>query len=298
MSGTGGNRVAAELLAMTGCTEIYVPSPTWANHHNIYASGNLQTKLYRYYDTDKSDLDWEGLLEDFEGIPEGTPVLLHACAHNPTGMDPTMEQWKELSQVCLKRHLLPVFDCAYQGFASGDADTDAAAVRQFVADGHSLLLIQSFSKNFGLYGQRVGCLSVVASNKNEAECVLSQMKAIARPMYSFTPRHGARIVAEILSDETLKQQWAGECKGMAQRIQDMRTALVHELTTVNNSPHDWSHITKQIGMFAFSGLTKEQVEQMIAKYHVYCTTNGRISMAGVTTGNVAYVAKAMHEVTK
>jgi aspartate aminotransferase, mitochondrial len=218
-------------------------------------------------------------------------------AHNPTGMDPTLEQWKEMSETIQKQGLVPFFDCAYQGFASGDPVKDAAAVRMFVDDGHLISMVQSFSKNFGLYGQRVGALSVVGADEDEAKRVVSQMKMVIRPMYSNPPRYGAQLVSTILEDPRLTQDFLGQCKGMADRINLMRTELQDELVKVG-STKNWDHITKQIGMFAYSGLTKDQVIEMRDKHHVYCTLDGRISMAGVTSGNVEYIANAIHDVSK
>jgi aspartate aminotransferase len=193
-------------------------------------------------------------------------------------MDPTLEQWKELSEKIKKQNLNVFFDCAYQGFASGDAAKDASAVRTFVEDGHLLAMVQSFSKNFGLYGQRVGALSVVGADEDEAKRVVSQMKSVIRPMYSNPPRHGSRLVTTILEDTALTEQFLGECKDMADRINTMRGALQGALESAG-STKNWDHITKQIGMFAYSGLSNDQVMEMRGKHHVYCTTDGRISMA-------------------
>ena len=201
-------------------------------------------------------------------------------------MDPSLEQWKEISEVVKKRKLLPFFDSAYQGFASGDANQDAASVRMFVEDGHQLAMVQSFSKNFGLYGHRVGTLSVVGADPDEAKRVLSQMKMVIRPMYSNPPRHGARLVTEILQDPKLHKDFIEQCRGMADRINTMRTVLRTKLEETG-STHSWDHITKQIGMFAYSGLTKDQVMQMREKHHIYCTLDGRISMA-VSPGSSNY----------
>lgn len=193
-------------------------------------------------------------------------------------MDPSMEQWKQISDVVKAKNLLPFFDCAYQGFASGHSDKDAAALRMFVEEGHLICMVQSFSKNFGLYGHRVGALSVVGDNPGEAERVISQLKMVIRPMYSNPPRHGARIVTTVLNDAHLREDWETQCAGMAARINTMRTVLREQLEAAGSN-RNWDHITKQIGMFAFSGLSKEEVMQMREKHHVYCTLDGRISMA-------------------
>eukprot|EP00586_Coscinodiscus_wailesii_P018213 CAMPEP_0172517702 /NCGR_PEP_ID=MMETSP1066-20121228/287204_1 /TAXON_ID=671091 /ORGANISM="Coscinodiscus wailesii, Strain CCMP2513" /LENGTH=391 /DNA_ID=CAMNT_0013299837 /DNA_START=266 /DNA_END=1444 /DNA_ORIENTATION=+ len=297
LSGTGGLRVFGELVAKFGHKHIYVPNPTWGNHIPIFTNAGLEVRKYRYYDSKLSSLDFDNMLKDLEDMPKGSIVLLHACAHNPTGMDPTLEQWSTISQICKTRSLLPFFDCAYQCFASGDADQDAQAIRLFVSDGHQIALVQSFSKNFGLYGQRVGALSVIGADEDEAKRVLSQMKIVIRPMYSNPPRHGARIVSAILEDARLRGDFVSQCRGMADRINVMRGELRGGLERAGSNKN-WEHVTKQIGMFAYSGLSKEECELLRDKHHVYLTLDGRISMAGVTTANVDYIANAIHDVTK
>jgi aspartate aminotransferase len=297
LSGTGGLRVMGEALYRHGHSVIYVPNPTWGNHIPIFRNSGLEVRRYRYYDAQHSELDFDGMITDIKEMHEGSCVLLHACAHNPTGMDPTLDQWKYLSEVIKKKKLVPFFDCAYQGFASGDAEKDAAAVRMFVEDGHLLAMVQSFSKNFGLYGHRIGALSVVGESAEEASRVVSQLKMVIRPMYSNPPRHGARVVSTILSDPAMTKQFQEQCKSMADRINSMRTLLRQRLEELG-SKHKWNHITKQIGMFAYSGMTAEQVTILRDKHHIYCTMDGRISMAGVTSHNVDYIAEAIHDVTK
>jgi len=297
LSGTGGLRIFGELLRKGGHKHIYVPNPTWGNHIPIMTNAGLEVRKYRYYDVEKSDLQFDNMIKDIKEMPQGSCLLLHACAHNPTGMDPNMEQWAELSHTIKEHKLLPFFDCAYQGFASGNAPEDAAAIRLFVDDGHNLALVQSFSKNFGLYGQRVGALSIVAGNEEEANKLLSQMKITIRPSYSNPPKHGAHIVRTILSDDKLTHDFIDQCKGMADRINSMRFELRGALEN-GGSNRSWEHITNQIGMFAFSGLSKDEVIELRDKHHIYCTLDGRISMAGVTTGNVDYIADAILDVTK
>jgi len=297
LSGTGGLRIFGEVLKTFGHSQIFVPNPTWGNHIPIFTNAGLEVKKYRYYDTATSSLDFGNLMEDIASIPEGSCILLHACAHNPTGMDPTVEQWKAISDIVKEKKLLPFFDCAYQGFASGDARKDAAAIRMFVEEGHKIALVQSFSKNFGLYGQRIGALSVVADSPEEAKRVLSQLKVHIRPNYSNPPRHGARIVQKILSSEKRTDDFVEQCMGMAGRIDSMRTHLRKSLEE-SGSSRSWDHITKQIGMFAFSGMSKDEVVALREKHHIYCTLDGRISMAGVTTKNVDYIAKAIYDVTE
>lgn len=297
LSGTGGLRVMGEALRRHGHKHIYVPNPSWGNHIPIFRNSGLEVRRYRYYDAESSDLDFDNLVYDLRDAPEGSCVLLHACAHNPTGMDPSMEQWEAISSVVKERKLFPFFDCAYQGFASGNAEQDAAAVRMFVEEGHLIAMVQSFSKNFGLYGHRVGALSVVGSSAEEASRVVSQLKMVIRPMYSNPPRHGARVVSTILSDPAMAEAFRDQCRGMADRINTMRTELRGRLEA-SGSTKKWDHITKQIGMFAYSGMTEEEVTKLRDKHHIYCTMDGRISMAGVTSGNVDYIANSIHDVTK
>lgn len=244
----------------------------------IFTNAGLEVRKYRYYDKESSSLEFSNLIDDVKSMPEGSCILLHACAHNPTGMDPTPEQWKEISNVAMEKKLLPFFDCAYQGFASGDARKDAAAIRMFVEDGHKIAVVQSFSKNFGLYGQRVGALSVVADTPEEALRVQSQLKVHIRPNYSNPPRHGARIVSKILASEKKTDEFVEQCMGMAKRIDHMRKKLRQKLEDLGSS-RSWEHITKQIGMFAFSGMSQDEVMALREKHHIYCTLDGRISMA-------------------
>ncbi len=208
-----------------------------------------------------------------------------------------LDQWKELSNLIKQRNLFPFFDMAYQGFATGDIDRDAAAVRLFIEDGHQLVLAQSYAKNMGLYGERIGAFSVVAGSSEEAAKVMSQLKIIIRPLYSNPPVHGARIAAMILNDAALRTQWLKDVKEMAQRIISMRTKL-RAVIEGEGSTRNWQHITDQIGMFCFTGMDKEQVERLTKEYSIYLTKDGRISMAGVTSGNVEYLGKAMAKITK
>lgn len=299
ISGTGSLRIGGDFLAthFPGCKEIYVPTPTWANHGAIFTDSGLCVKKYRYYDPKTCGFDFKGALDDISKIPEEAIILLHACAHNPTGVDPKPEQWAELSALIKKRRLFPFFDMAYQGFASGDVNVDAFAVRHFIDDGHKIALAQSYAKNMGLYGERAGAFSLIASNKDEADRLLSQLKILIRPMYSNPPIHGARLVTEILGDPTLKEEWLCDVKRMADRIISVRTSLRDNLKKLGSSKN-WQHITDQIGMFCYTGLTPPQVERITKEFSIYLTKDGRISMAGVTSKNVAYVAEAMHAVTK
>ncbi len=299
LSGTGACRLAGEFYGkfLGKGSPVYMPDPTWGNHIPIFANSGMDVRKYAYLNRKDQTLDLEGMLRDIDKAPENSVFLLHACAHNPTGVDPNPEQWKEISQLMKKKNHFAFFDSAYQGFASGDAERDAGAIRQFVDDGHCISLAQSFAKNFGLYGERIGAFSVVCQDPEEKARVESQLKILIRPMYSNPPVHGARIIEIVLSDETLKAQWYKECKGMADRIITMRHSLKGKLEALG-SPHNWNHVTSQIGMFCFSGLDEKKVNRLREEFHIYMTKDGRISMAGVTSGNVNYLAECMHTVSK
>ncbi|KAI6031784.1 pyridoxal phosphate-dependent transferase [Pisolithus microcarpus] len=244
---------------------IYLPTPTWGNHMPLFRDSGLEVRRYRYFDSKTVGLDFAGMKEDLKNAPEGAIVLLHACAHNPTGVDPTQQQWKELSDVVAEKKLFPFFDMAYQGFASGSTTRDAFAVRHFVSQGHHVALCQSFAKNMGLYGERV----------EEKKRIDSQIKIIIRPMYSNPPLHGAHIANTILSDPDLYQEWEGEVKGMADRIINMRERLYDLLTHELRTPGRWGHIKSQIGMFSFTGLKTEHCRVLAEKAHIYMTMDGR-----------------------
>jgi aspartate aminotransferase len=253
LSGTGACRIGGEFLAnFYPVKTIYLPDPTWGNHIGIFENCGLEVVRYRYYDRATNGLNLDGMLEDLKNAPDGAVVLLHACAHNPTGCDPSKEQWETISELVKEKNLQVFFDSAYQGFASGDAEADAHALRYFVKEGHNVMLAQSFAKNFGLYGERCGTLSFVTNDAEEKERVMSQVKRIIRPMYSSPPVHGSSIVRTVLTNEELTKQYYEECAFMANRIGSMRKLLVEELKAAG-STHDWSHITSQIGMFAFTG---------------------------------------------
>ncbi len=297
LSGTGACAVAGHFLAQFWPDHpIYVPDPTWGNHIAIFKQCGLEVRKYRYYNRKNNRLDLEGMIEDLSRARDGSIILLHACAHNPTGCDPTMEEWKELISVISNKSHIAFFDAAYLGFASGDAEQDAQAFRYAVSQHVPIILAQSFAKNFGLYGERVGSLSVVCGNKAQKERILSELLCIIRPMYSSPPRHGSSIVKTILSDPGLTQQYYGECEGMAIRIQKMRKKLVKALE-IAGSTHDWSHISGQIGMFAFTGLDEDMCRQLTSDFSIFLTTNGRISMAGLNDSNLDYVAVAIHTVS-
>ncbi|GAX81276.1 hypothetical protein CEUSTIGMA_g8708.t1 [Chlamydomonas eustigma] len=299
LSGTGSLRVGAEFLAAHYSYKIvYIPDPSWPSHRTIFRNAGMEVRPYRYFDSKSRGLDFEGLMADLSSAPKGSVIVLHSCAHNPTGSDPTPQQWKAILEVVQQRQLLPFFDSAYQGFASGDLDEDAASLRMFsAAPGMELLLAQSFAKNMGLYGERVGALSVQCLSKRVATRVEGQLKTVIRPMYSNPPIHGAAIAAKILSDPQLFQEWKVELAGMAGRIKAMRQALYEELQR-RKAPGDWTFILRQIGMFSYTGLTREQCEIMTKKHHVYLTMEGRISMAGLGASRAGYLADAIIDAVK
>uniref|UniRef100_A0A3B3QRL9 Aspartate aminotransferase n=1 Tax=Paramormyrops kingsleyae TaxID=1676925 RepID=A0A3B3QRL9_9TELE len=297
ISGTGSLRVGANFLSRfhTATSDVYLPKPSWGNHTPIFRDAGFQLKAYSYYDPKTCGFDFKGALDDIL-IRDGI-IVLHACAHNPTGVDPRPEQWKEIAALVKQRNLLVFFDMAYQGFASGDTDRDAWAVRYFIGQGHNILLAQSFAKNMGLYGERVGGLTVVCRDAEEAKRVESQLKILIRPIYSNPPMNGPRIAATILNTPELRKEWLAEVHTMANRIIQMREQLVAKLRK-EGSTKNWQHVTDQIGMFCFTGLKPNQVERLTKEFSIYMTKDGRISMAGVTSENIGYLAHAIHAVTK
>merc|ERR1711990_379736 len=276
---------------------VYVSTPTWGTHNSIMSHADVPLKQYRYWDAENRNLNLNGMLEDFEAAPEGSIMMLHAAAHNPTGVDPTKEQWDQIMAVCQKKKFICWFDSAYQGFATGDLEKDAYALRLFAENGLPLFVSQTFAKNFGLYGERIGTFSLTCGSQDSVKNVMSQLDIIIRNLYSNPPKHGANIVKTVLSDPALYQEWRDELMAMSKRIQDMRAVLLDELKTLG-TPGDWSHITSQIGMFSFTGLSPEQSKAMVEKHHIYMLENGRISMAGVTSGNVKYIAQAIDDVVR
>jgi len=292
ISGTGALRFGAEFLSrFKKDAVVYVSNPTWGNHKNIFSDCGFKVKDYRYWDAQTNSLDLKGMLEDIEKAADGSIILLHACAHNPTGVDPTEAQWKEIADLLEKKKHLVFFDSAYQGFASGDLDKDAFAVRYFATRKLEFILAMSYSKNFGLYNERCGSAIVVMNKKELVANVRSQFAKIARPMISNPPAFGARIVDSILNTPELFDEWVANLKTMSSRIIEMRTRLRNALEKLK-TPGTWNHITDQIGMFSYTGLTRQQCQCVKDKFHVYLTENGRISMAGLNSKNVEYVAEA------
>ncbi|KAJ3130870.1 Aspartate aminotransferase, cytoplasmic [Physocladia obscura] len=286
VSGTGANRLAAEFLAKFKPATVYISNPTWGNHSKIFTAAGLSVLEYEYWNPKMRSLNYEVLLDTLNEAPIGSIFVLHACAHNPTGIDPTQAQWKKIAAIMKSKAQFPFFDCAYQGFASGDLDKDAWAVRHFVEQGFDMLIAQSFSKNFGLYSERVGCLTGIFSSTELAKKAKSQFCALIRCSISNAPGFGAKIVEIVLSDEKMHAEWVANLKTMASRISLMREKLVDNLRQLQ-TPGDWSHITSQVGMFSYTGLNTVQVAAIKGKFHVYMTDEGRVSMAGLNEGNIA-----------
>jgi aspartate aminotransferase, cytoplasmic len=305
ISGTGavhlGGLFLSKFLARPSPPTIYLSNPTWANHNQIFTNVDLSIKQYPYFSAKTKMLDCDGLLSTLKSAEQGSIILLHACAHNPTGVDPTESQWKQIATVMRQRKLFPFFDCAYQGFASGNLAQDNFAIRYFIEQGFEMIIAQSFAKNFGLYGERAGTFHFVAAPgpnaKDVTKRVASQLAILQRSEISNPPAYGARIASIVLNDPSLFAQWEEDLKTMSGRIIDMRKALKQHLDELK-TPGTWEHITSQIGMFSFTGISEAQVMEIRKKWHVYMTKNGRISMAGLNEGNVEYVAKALDDVVR
>ncbi|MGI9428084.1 MAG: aromatic amino acid transaminase [Bythopirellula sp.] len=293
--GTGALRVVGDFLqANFPQLTLWMSEPTWPNHPNIFTAAGLPLQSYPYFDQASNGLDFEAMLAAIGQIPEGDAILLHGCCHNPTGIDPTVDQWKQIADAVYARGLLPILDFAYQGFADG-IDQDAAGLRAFARPNSDLLVCSSFSKNFGLYRERVGALTIVCPQPDQVAAVQSQLNRVIRCNYSNPPAHGAAIVNMILRDDELRSTWDSEVAAMRSRINGMRQRLVDALAA-QRVPGDYSFITQQRGMFSFSGLAKEQVEVLREKHAIYIVGSGRINVAGLTPSNIDYVAEAISNV--
>ncbi len=290
--GTGGLRLAAELISrQIGATRVWVSDPTWANHIGIFQAAGLEVSHYTYYDSEAHDIDFEAMLVDLGQASAGEVVLLHGCCHNPTGIDPDREQWARLARLCSTRGLLPLFDFAYQGFARG-LEEDAGGLRLFAEQCDEIMVASSFSKNFGIYGERTGAFTLVAGNAEVAATVFSQVKSIIRVIYSNPPKHGSALVAAILTDVDLRAEWEAELTAMRERIQKMRSLLVATLDS-KGVKQDFSFIERQNGMFSFSGLSRDQVLKMRDDSGVYAVDSGRFNVAAMTTGNMDSLCDAI-----
>lgn len=295
--GTGALRVAAEFIKkhMPNAT-IWVSNPTWANHQAVFQSVGLEVASYAYYDAINKSLDFEAMLASLSQIPEGDVVLFHGCCHNPTGIDPTAEQWQQLANLCSKQGFLPLFDFAYQGFGVG-LEEDAKGLRTFTQQVPEMLIASSFSKNFGLYNERVGAITLVCDTAEQADNAFTQLQRTIRTNYSNPPAHGAAIVTEILSDPALRSLWEMELESMRKRIHEMRSLFVSTLRA-NGVEQDFSFISRQQGMFSFSGLTPDQVNRLKQEFAIYIVGSGRINVAGITHDNIKPLCDAISSVLK
>ncbi|MFI3246466.1 MAG: amino acid aminotransferase [Ferrimonas sp.] len=293
--GTGALRVAADFIkANLGNKRVWISNPSWVNHQQIFTTAGLEVAHYRYYDAPTKGFDFNGMLADLNQLSSDDVVILHGCCHNPTGIDPTYEQWQQLAHSAKEKGWLPLFDFAYQGFAI-DEQADAAGLRYFADILDELLVANSFSKNFGLYNERVGGVSIVAASNEDAERALSQLKRSIRANYSTPPNHGGEVVATILADAELRALWLAELAQMRERIQQMRIALVEGLHAAGIDA-DFQFIAEQNGMFSFSGLNPEQVARLRDEHAIYIVGSGRISVAGITTDNLPALIAAIKAV--
>ncbi len=290
VGGTSALRIGGEFLAKLISKTIFLSQPSWYNHKQIFERAGLNVGSYPYFDPRTCLLDYSGMCEAIKNMPPKSVILLHGCCHNPTGIDPSFEQWKELSNLIKTRELIPFFDIAYQGFGQ-DLEQDAKAIRYFVNEGHELLIAYSFSKNFGLYGERVGFLTILCHQTELVPKIGSQIKLLIRSNYSNPPLHGARIISTILKSHELTLEWKRELSNMQERVKEMRKALVAALH-VKGRNHNFSYIHHQTGLFSFSALTPEQVQYLRKERAIYMH-NGRINIAGLNTTNLPVVAEAL-----
>ncbi|WP_159818052.1 amino acid aminotransferase [Colwellia sp. 20A7] len=293
--GTGALRTAGEFIkSCTPGATIWVSNPTWANHQGVFAAAGLTVKTYPYYDYENKTLDFEGMLEALKQVSKDDAVLLHACCHNPSGMDLNAEQWQQVADVAKHVGFMPVVDMAYQGFGQ-DLDADAFGLRLMADTVEQMIICSSCSKNFGLYRERIGACSIIGKSSIAAEIINSVLLSVVRVNYSMPPAHGAAIVETILSSAELTTQWHGELKEMRDRINGMRQLLVDQLA-VNGVTRDFSFITTQNGMFSFLGIDKEQVQRLQDEYSIYIVGSSRISLAGISPDNVNYLTQSIAKV--
>ena len=290
--GTGALRVAADFLhVQLPGRSLWLSEPTWPNHNGILASASLAAKTYPYYDPVTHGIRFDDMLATLEQVPSGDVVLLHACCHNPSGVDPTADQWSQLAELFQRRGLVPFFDFAYQGLADG-LDEDARGVRIFAGQGLEMLIANSFSKNFGLYRERVGSLTAVAQDADTAERVLSRLKLTVRSNFSNPPAHGGKIVEIVLTTPELRQLWMRELTEIRERIAAMRRLFAETMAKLGVE-RNFDFLLTQKGMFSFSGIGREEVLRLRKEYGVYLVENGRINVAAMTTGNMDYLCKSI-----
>ncbi len=297
LGGTGGLKIGADFLRFAAPeAQVWISDPSWENHRALFENAGFKVNSYPYYDPATHGVDFNAMLAELRGLPLGSVVVLHACCHNPTGVDLTAEQWGQVIETVTTRSLVPFLDIAYQGFGDG-LEADAEAVRRFAKAGGPVLVSNSFSKSFSLYGERVGALSVVTDSTDEAARVLSQLKRIIRTNYSNPPTHGGQVVTAVLNSPELRGIWEGELAGMRDRIRAMRRQLVDKLR--EHAPQrDFSFVAPQRGMFSYSGLSKTAVLELREKFGVYAVDTGRICVAALNGRNIDYVARSIAAVLR
>ncbi|CAG9334930.1 unnamed protein product [Blepharisma stoltei] len=299
LSGTGALRMGMAFLHQyfPHSKTVYFPKPTIENHKIIARDSGLEVKDYAYYDQNNKIIDISNLLFEIDAAPSNSIIIFHASAHNPTGTDPTKSQWEQIHEVVARKGHLPFFYIANQGFASGNPDDDVYPVRYFLQQNTQILLAQSFARNFGLYGDRVGLLSVICENKIECENVMSQLKVLERPFFGMPPKHGGEIVGTILNNAELYKQWRKDLLQMYTRITENRSKLVNKLID-RGSVHDWNHIRDQVGMYAYTGMSPHQCHALMNFKHIYLFYNGKMSLSGLNDQNLDYVAESIDEMTR
>jgi len=295
LGGTGGLKIGADFIRrLNPKAKVMISDPSWENHRALFTNAGFEVDSYRYYDAAKRGIDFAGMLQDIQAAPAGTVILLHACCHNPTGYDINAAQWDQVIAAIKSQGLVAFLDMAYQGFGHGIAE-DGAVIGKFVASGMDFFVSTSFSKSFSLYGERVGGLSVLCANKAEADRVLSQLKIVIRTNYSNPPTHGGAVVAAVLNNPELRSLWEKELGEMRQRIKLMRSKLVEGLKAAGVK-QDMSFITEQIGMFSYSGLSKDQMVRLRNEFGVYGTDTGRMCVAALNSKNIDHVCQAIAKV--
>ena len=293
--GTGALRVAAEFInACKSSATIWVSNPTWANHNAVFEAAGLTVRTYTYYDYENKTLDFDGMLAQLKQVSADDIVLLHACCHNPSGMDLTNEQWQQVVEVATGVGFTPLIDMAYQGFGVG-LDEDAYGLRLMADNVKEMIVCSSCSKNFGLYRERIGACTLIAENSHSADLVASVLASVIRAIYSMPPAHGAALVETILSSSELTTEWHNELKEMRDRINGNRQLLVDKLKE-NGVTRDFNFITRQSGMFSFLGITPEQVQQLQNDYSIYMVGSSRMSIAGIANANVDYLAQSIAKI--
>ena len=295
LGGTGALKVGADFLKrLLPDAAVAISDPSWENHRALFEAAGFPVRSYRYYDAFSNGVNRGGLLEDLKNLPARSIVVLHACCHNPTGVDLSMDDWQAILEILREREHVPFLDIAYQGFGDG-IEEDAAAVRLFAESGLTFFVSSSFSKSFSLYGERVGALSIVTGSTDETSRVLSQLKRVIRTNYSNPPTHGASVVAAVLNNPELRAMWEAELGEMRERIRSTRMAMVEQLAALG-AKRDFGFVAQQRGMFSYSGLTTEQVERLKSEFGIYAVGTGRICVAALNQRNLPVVTQAIAQV--